>query len=425
MILNEKMLKLYAQKKKNVLLSGRHGVGKTAIIESIFNELYGEDNWAYFSSSTMDAWVDFVGAPKAVTREDGLEVLRLIRPERFAEDSVKAIFFDEFNRAPPKVRNAVMELIQFKSINGRKFNNLEVIWAAINPHDEDDTYDVERLDPAQLDRFTIQIDMPYKIDPAYLSQKHGSLSKPFVEWWKGLNQENKYTISPRRVDEAIDVHSFKGDLRDVLPRQANITELNRLIKEHMGKDKWTQLKEMAEIDQRVFLQNPGNIETFSDKILSDLGVYIGLISQDYLKKKIDGLETDWINKIDELNKSKIPKDIIVHIEDKYGSMKGLMEKLTPKSGTGSTTLDLSGKTVILTGAFTRSYKNYGNTQTDMKKLLLAIGAKIGNATNGTTDYVISADINSTTSKANFGRNTSNRSILIDEKAFHDVYKNFQ
>lgn len=30
-----------------------------------------------------------------------------------------------------------MELIQFKSINGKKFNNLKVIWAAINPDDGD------------------------------------------------------------------------------------------------------------------------------------------------------------------------------------------------------------------------------------------------------------------------------------------------
>ena len=43
---------------------------------------------------------------------------------------------DEFSRAHKKVRNAVMELIQFKSINGRKFKNLKIVWAAINPDDD-------------------------------------------------------------------------------------------------------------------------------------------------------------------------------------------------------------------------------------------------------------------------------------------------
>ena len=56
------------------------------------------------------------------------------RPPLPVTSSTKIIdIFDELNRAKPKVRNAVMELIQFRSINGIKFNNLRMIWAAINP----------------------------------------------------------------------------------------------------------------------------------------------------------------------------------------------------------------------------------------------------------------------------------------------------
>jgi len=43
------------------------------------------------------------------------------------------LFFDELNRAHPKVLNAVFELVQFRSINGDKLPRLQCVIAAINP----------------------------------------------------------------------------------------------------------------------------------------------------------------------------------------------------------------------------------------------------------------------------------------------------
>ena len=148
---------------RNVLFCGRHGVGKTACIIESFDR--NNLNWKYFSAATMDPWVDFIGCPKEKV-EDGKSYLELIRPKEFQNDEIEAIFFDEYNRSHKKVRNAVMELIQFKSINGRKFENLRFIWAAINPEDEDE-YDVEALDPAQKDRFHVHVEVPYKPDLVY------------------------------------------------------------------------------------------------------------------------------------------------------------------------------------------------------------------------------------------------------------------
>ena len=40
----------------------------------------------------------------------------------------------------------------------KKYNNLKIVWGAINPSDHDDMsygYDVETIDPAQYDRFEI------------------------------------------------------------------------------------------------------------------------------------------------------------------------------------------------------------------------------------------------------------------------------
>lgn len=46
MILDIELLKLYASNNFNVLLSGRHGVGKTEIIKKVFSETFGESSWA-------------------------------------------------------------------------------------------------------------------------------------------------------------------------------------------------------------------------------------------------------------------------------------------------------------------------------------------------------------------------------------------
>jgi hypothetical protein len=220
----EKKLVQYIKSGKNVLLEGKHGTGKTSLIQKIFGENY--KNWLYFSGSTLDPWVDFVGVPKEIEK-NGEYVLSFVLPEKMADNNVEAIFIDEYNRSHKKIRNAVMELIQFKSINGRKFPNLKVVWAAINPaDDEDETYDVETLDPAQLDRFQVKIKVPYLPDFEYFKNKFGSkMAFGAIEWWDGLPKEAKNLVSPRRLDYALEVFQEGGDINDVLDAITNPTKL--------------------------------------------------------------------------------------------------------------------------------------------------------------------------------------------------------
>jgi|AntRauTorcE11897_2_1112592.scaffolds.fasta_scaffold00078_51 hypothetical protein len=179
----------------------------------------------------MDPWVDFIGIPKEQEEADGSSYIALVQPKGLHQ--VEALFMDELNRAPKKVRNAVMELIQFKSINGIPFPNLRFIWAAVNPDDEEDadtSYDVEALDPAQKDRFQIVIDIPYKPSAPYFQQKYGTAGEGAVEWWNKLDAAAKELVSPRRLEYAIKVHAAGGSLRHVL-RGPNInpTSLSNLM----------------------------------------------------------------------------------------------------------------------------------------------------------------------------------------------------
>ncbi len=219
-MISEKRLKFWLDNDLNVLFSGRHGVGKSSIIKEVMES---EDvNWKYFSAATMDPWVDFIGIPRE--KSDGeTSYLELVRPRGFAQDEVEALVIDEFNRSHKKVRNAVMELIQFKSINGHRFENLRVVWAIVNPaRDEQFRYDVQPLDPAQKDRFQVQVEIPYRVDREYFAEKFGAqTSAAAVEWWEALPEETQHQVSPRRLDYALELQQMGGSLRDALPRRAN------------------------------------------------------------------------------------------------------------------------------------------------------------------------------------------------------------
>lgn len=289
----------------NVMFVGRHGVGKTAMVTDAFDR--HKLKWRYFSASTMDPWCDFIGVPKekndnelcdqmqlvrqiatvnfetAVSyvqqnwkiadsnsakelvshalKDSSPTYLELVKPHDFANDQVEALFFDEFNRSPKKIRNAVMELIQFKSINGKKFSNLKLIWCAINP-DNDETlkYDVETLDYAQMDRFQVSVNIPYKPNKDWFRTKYGNkIADSAILWWENLNEEVKNIVSPRRLQYALDCFVAKGDPRDILPSSSNVNKLISNLKNGPITDQVDEIfKAKDQEAAKEFIQNENN-----------------------------------------------------------------------------------------------------------------------------------------------------------------------
>lgn len=299
-MITEKELDFFIEHNLNVLFRGMHGVGKTAIIKEAF-ERRGLD-WRYFSASTMDPWVDFIGIPKEVyDDETGEAFIRLIRPENFKSGSVQVIFMDELNRAKPKVRNAVMELIQFGTINGESFGNLKMVWAAINPEDVEDadlTYDVERLDPAQKDRFDCIVDIPFEPHIPYFHKMFGEAGIGACEWWNGMELKEQYKVSPRRLEMAINMFNRGGDIRFVIPdEEVNVTQLITRLDNGSIEEKLASLMTASEADRKrafsqinftndamsYILADPKYIEKFmpfvqrdviSDKIVANEGLHM-------------------------------------------------------------------------------------------------------------------------------------------------------
>jgi hypothetical protein len=289
-VLDPKRLRQWISAKRNVLFTAERGVGKTLATKAAFESagyVWG-DTALYFSAPTLDPWVDLVGMPRRKTDYsegsacvtahdaaqledllgsgdlealtnfirsiaqgmDGRDYLDIIPPRRMK--NVRAVFIDELNRAHAKTTNALLELVQFKCINGIRYPDLEVVWAAVNPEDEDGTYDVKRVDPALKDRFHIWCDVDYRPCPVYFSQKYGNQGKAAISWWdrlgggQGQVSDLQRQISPRRLEYVIEAFRDNLDIRDVLPKGTNVTDLivklkdgpmlERLQEIHMAKD---------------------------------------------------------------------------------------------------------------------------------------------------------------------------------------------
>ncbi len=389
-MINEKLLKFWISNNLNVLFIGKHGVGKTSMIIDAFDK--AGLKWKYFSASTMDPWTDLCGVPQKVVDEKGCTHLDFIRPREFQNDEVEALFFDEYNRAASKTRNAVMELIQFKSINGKKFNNLKIVWAAINPieKDSDLKYDVEELDPAQADRFHIKVDVPYKPDIFYFKNKYGShITKVALEWWGDLPPKVKNEVSPRRLDYALNIHGLKGDMRYCLPKESNVSKLIKMISNGSYVEEFAKLyngKDKSKVKE--FLASEENYYAVIDNISKDKEVLLNCLPL-LDKEKIVTLMCESKHVIAEVvakKDEKLFQDVIEQIKlSKNKKLSKEVSKLLPKNP--SSMFDTTAGRREALKLINAKWKNKVITDNDFKSIDIISGR-----TNGTLPLFSKAKI---------------------------------
>lgn len=292
----------------NVMLIGEKGVGKSTQIIEAFNK--NDLKWVYFSGATLDPWTDLVGIPKPKVNERGESVIEYIRPEVMSDD-IEAIFCDEFNRCHKKVKNALLELIQFKSINGRKFPRLRFVWAAINPDDDESNYDVEPVDPAQLDRFHVIVNLPYKPDKAYFVKKFNkTLGNQAIIWWEQQPDSIKKSISPRRLDYAMEAFLLGIDISDILPKTSNLIKLKDMLSMSPSEIAFLTAYDSGDTDKQAELLNDDStFEELKKILLSDNKYYIN-VSTLLHNEKISALYesyspfADWIKANPTLGKNR-------------------------------------------------------------------------------------------------------------------------
>ena len=170
-------------KQKPLFLEGARGVGKTQSIKQVAEELSEETRkkvqFKTVILSVLEA-PDLNGMPYI---KDG--VTEYGRPHFLPDSGHGILFFDEANRANRDIQNALLTLIEDRSINGHKLGDGWVIVLAGNPVNQGGTgpkYDTRQFDDALKDRLSF-----YTMDTRdhevvnYLRNKYGQ-SNPVVTW---------------------------------------------------------------------------------------------------------------------------------------------------------------------------------------------------------------------------------------------------
>lgn len=140
----------------HAVLIGLPGLGKTRLVDTLSTVMGLDGNRIQFTPDLMPA--DILGSEVLDTAADGSRAFRFIEGPIFCQ----LLMADEINRASPRTQSALLQAMQEKEVTiAGEHRPLGVpfhVLATQNPIEQEGTYP---LPEAQLDRFLVQIDVPY------------------------------------------------------------------------------------------------------------------------------------------------------------------------------------------------------------------------------------------------------------------------
>ena len=138
------------------LLIGLPGLGKTRLVETLGTVMGLHTNRVQFTPDLMPA--DILGSEVLETAEDGKRAFKFIEGPVFCQ----LLMADEINRASPRTQSALLQAMQERTVTvagvSRPLGMPFHVLATQNPIEQEGTYP---LPEAQLDRFLVQIEVPY------------------------------------------------------------------------------------------------------------------------------------------------------------------------------------------------------------------------------------------------------------------------
>lgn len=140
----------------HALLIGLPGLGKTRLVDTLSTVMGLRGNRVQFTPDLMPA--DILGSEILDKGSDGARAFRFVPGPIFCQ----LLMADEINRASPRTQSALLQAMQEHQVTvageDRTLDAPFHVLATQNPIEQEGTYP---LPEAQLDRFLVQIDVPY------------------------------------------------------------------------------------------------------------------------------------------------------------------------------------------------------------------------------------------------------------------------
>ena len=140
----------------HTLLVGVPGLAKTLLVETIAKVLGLDEKRIQFTPDLMPA--DIVGSEVLEESQTGKRSFRFVQGPVFCQ----LLMADEINRASPRTQSALLQAMQEKhaTVAGIRYDLPKPfhVLATQNPLEQEGTYP---LPEAQLDRFVMQVNVPY------------------------------------------------------------------------------------------------------------------------------------------------------------------------------------------------------------------------------------------------------------------------
>ena len=161
---------------KPVMIRGRHGVGKSEVVYQYAN---GEGFPVVERRASQMTEGDLVGLPRPEGVDiNGVQATAFNPPDWYVTACTEPVvlFLDEVDRATTEVRQGIFELTDSRKLNGHYLHPDTIIFAAINGGEHGDQYQVNEMDPAELDRYVV-----FDVEPS-------------IEDWLSWGKENVHSL---------------------------------------------------------------------------------------------------------------------------------------------------------------------------------------------------------------------------------------
>tara|TARA_R110000737_G_scaffold156628_1_gene185314 strand:+ start:349 stop:1479 length:1131 start_codon:yes stop_codon:yes gene_type:complete len=204
------ILPLIADAKHPILLRGRHGIGKSAVVYQ-FAQSLGLPIVERRASQMTEG--DLLGLPELISYEASVEkeindqdstpitkgnVTSFCPPDWFARACAEpvALFLDEVDRATLEVRQGIFELCDSRKLAGNTLHPDTIIFAAVNGgvHSGAASYQVGEMDPAELDRYTV-FDVSPTVDD-WLEWANGSVNSVILDFIRNNPEHLEHNDDP-------------------------------------------------------------------------------------------------------------------------------------------------------------------------------------------------------------------------------------